>query len=54
MDNFGLMNHEELEALIRAHDNVIGVFTGHVHTALATTFAGVPVIGALGIVSTMR
>lgn len=54
MDRFGLTNPGDLEALVRNHDNVIGVFTGHVHTALATQFAGVPLIGAPGIVSTMR
>jgi hypothetical protein len=54
MDNFELMNHEELEVLIRANNNVIGVFTWHVHTVVAATFAGVPLIGAPGIVSTMR
>lgn len=54
MDRFGLTNPSDLETLVRNHDNVIGVFTGHVHTALATQFAGVPLIGAPGIVSTMR
>ena len=54
MDHFALTNPGDLEALVRNHDSVIGVFTGHVHTALATQFAGVPLIGAPGIVSTMR
>ncbi|MFB6609121.1 metallophosphoesterase [Agromyces sp. NPDC056379] len=54
MDRFGLGNGEALASLIRSNENVIGVFTGHVHTALATRFAGVPLIGAPGIVSTMR
>jgi Icc protein len=54
MDRFGLRNGGALSELVRAHDNVIGIFCGHVHTALATTFAGVPLIGAPGIVSTMR
>jgi 3',5'-cyclic-AMP phosphodiesterase len=54
MDRFGLANADEFAAVIRAHENVIGVLTGHVHTALATTFAGVPLIGAPGIASTMR
>lgn len=54
MDQFGLSNGDALADLVRAHENVIGIFTGHVHTALATTYAGVPLIGAPGIVSTMR
>lgn len=54
MDRFGLINGDALAELIHEHENVIGVFTGHVHTALATTFAGVPLIGAPGIASTMR
>jgi Icc protein len=54
MDRFGLGDGDVLSELVRAHDTVIGIFTGHVHTALATTFAGVPLIGAPGIVSTMR
>jgi len=54
MDQFGLNNGDALAELVRTHENVIGIFTGHVHTALATTYAGVPLIGAPGIVSTMR
>jgi 3',5'-cyclic AMP phosphodiesterase CpdA len=54
MDQFGLRNGQALTDLVRRHDNVIGIFTGHVHTALATTYAGVPLLGAPGIVSTMR
>lgn len=54
MDRFGLTNGDVLAALIHDHENIMGVFTGHVHTALATIFAGVPLIGAPGIASTMR
>jgi Icc protein len=54
MDRFGLENADDLAELIRSHDNIVGVFTGHVHSALATTYAGVPHLGAPGIVSTMR
>lgn len=54
MDRFGLQNPEDLEALVREDDRVIAVLTGHVHTSLATTFAGRPLLGAPGIVSTMR
>lgn len=54
MDRFGLRNADDLAELIHTHDNIAGVFTGHVHSALATTYAGVPLIGAPGIASTMR
>ena len=54
MDRFGLGDVTSLAKLVRDHPNVIGIFAGHVHTALATTYAGVPLIGAPGIVSTMR
>jgi Icc protein len=51
---FQLTNPEELATLVSENDQVIGIFTGHFHSALATTFAGVPLLGAPGIVSTMR
>ncbi|SMG40405.1 metallophosphoesterase family protein [Agreia pratensis] len=51
---YRLTNPEALEELVAEHDQVIGIFTGHVHSALATTFSGVPLLGAPGIVSTMR
>lgn len=54
MDRLGLSNADDLAEIVRAHDQIIGIFTGHVHSALATTWAGVPLIGAPGIVSTMR
>ena len=54
MDRYGLQNPTDLAALVKSSSRVVGIFTGHVHTALATTFAGVPLAGAPGIVSTMR
>jgi 3',5'-cyclic-AMP phosphodiesterase len=54
IDRVGLANAAELEGFVGEHDNVIAVLTGHVHTALATTFAGKPLLGAPGVVSTMR
>jgi 3',5'-cyclic-AMP phosphodiesterase len=54
MDRFGLQNPKDLEVLVRESDTVVAVLSGHVHTALATTFAGRPLLGAPGIVSTMR
>ena len=54
MDQFGLGNPDDLAALVSRRDVVAACLTGHVHTALATTFAGRPLVGAPGIVSTMR
>lgn len=54
MDRFGLENAETLAEVVNGHDGVVAVLTGHVHTALSTTFAGNPLVGAPGIVSTMR
>lgn len=53
-DLWGLENPEDLADLIAQHPCVIALFTGHVHTAFAATFRGLPVLGAPGIVSTMR
>jgi Icc protein len=53
-EHFALANPQDLEVLIRQFPKVIAVFVGHVHSAFTTTFAGVPVLGSPGIVSTMR
>lgn len=53
-DATGLTNREALATVIRRHSNIVGILTGHVHTALAASFAGVPLVGAPGIASTMR
>lgn len=54
MDGMGLTNPDELAALVTSSPAVIGCLTGHVHSALAGTFAGRPILGAVGIVSTLR
>lgn len=54
VDTMGLSNADELSALIEGSGAVIGVLTGHVHGALAASFAGVPVLGAPGIASRLR
>lgn len=53
-EHYALANPDDLEAVVRDSPNVIAIFTGHVHAAFTTTFAGIPVLGAPGIVSTMR
>lgn len=54
IDATKLSNPGALAGLIAASPSVVGVLTGHVHTAHVTEFAGVPLIGAPGIVSTLR
>ena len=51
---FALANPQDLGLLIRESPSVIAVLTGHVHAAFTTTFAGVPILGSPGIVSTLR
>lgn len=53
MDGLGLRETDALERLV-AHERVTAVLTGHVHSSLAAHFRGTPVLGAGGIVSTMR
>jgi len=53
-DATGLTNREVLAAVVQRRANIIGILTGHVHAALAASFAGVPLVGAPGIASTMR
>ena len=52
IDATALQNSSELAPLVTSR--VIGLLTGHVHTAVSATFAGVPAIGAPGIASTLR
>lgn len=54
MDGYGLDNAAALAELIAGRESVVGVLTGHAHRALATTFAGRPLLSAPGILSTMR
>jgi 3',5'-cyclic AMP phosphodiesterase CpdA len=52
IDATALQNPSDLAALIGP--SVLAVLSGHVHTAVSATFAGVPAIGAPGIASTLR
>jgi len=54
IDAIKLANPDALAGLIASSPSVAGVLTGHVHTPHVTQFAGVPLIGAPGIVSTLR
>lgn len=54
VDAIRLRNPERLEAVVRRHPQVVAVITGHAHTAASTTFAGLPLSVAPGVVSTLR
>ena len=53
-EHFALANPQDLEMLVQESSGVIAIFTGHVHAAFTAMFAGVPVLGSPGNVSTMR
>jgi Icc protein len=54
VDTIRLHGERRLAAVIDRHPQVVAVLCGHAHTAAATTFAGLPVLVAPGVVSTMR
>ncbi|WP_128434117.1 metallophosphoesterase [Streptomyces cyaneus] len=48
------LNHpERLERVLRRHDQVRAVLVGHAHTAASAVFAGLPLVVAPGVVSTL-
>lgn len=53
VDTTLLVNVDALADLISASPAIIGILTGHVHTAYSNTFAGIPILGAPGIASTL-
>lgn len=53
IDQFSLMRPAALSALLADAPNVVAILTGHVHTAHTSAFAGVPVVGAPGVASTL-
>ncbi|WP_066375647.1 metallophosphoesterase [Herbidospora mongoliensis] len=52
VDGIGLRNPGDLADVLGRHSNVVAVFSGHAHTAAATTFAGLPLLVGPGVVST--
>lgn len=54
IDATRLTNADALVDLIASSPSVAGILTGHVHTPHTSIFAGIPLIGAPGIVSTLR
>ncbi|MGW4661922.1 phosphodiesterase [Streptosporangium sandarakinum] len=53
VDEIRLRAPERLAEVLRRHPRVTAVLTGHAHTAASTTFAGLPVLVAPGVVSTL-
>lgn len=52
VDGIRLGRPERLAEVLGRHPHVIAVLAGHAHTAAATTFAGLPLLVAPGVVST--
>lgn len=54
VDAIKLDNAAELAEVLDRHHNVVAVLCGHAHAAAATTFAGLPLLIAPGVVSTFK
>ncbi|NJP32580.1 phosphodiesterase [Micromonospora thermarum] len=52
IDVIGLRNPAALATVLSRHPQVVAVLAGHAHAAVSTTFAGVPLLVAPGVVST--
>ncbi|ALG07211.1 metallophosphoesterase [Kibdelosporangium phytohabitans] len=53
IDSIRQTGEDRLAALISRYPNVVGILCGHAHTGAATTFAGLPLLVAPGVVSTV-
>jgi Icc protein len=53
LDSMLLTEQARLAEVIGRHPQVVAVLTGHAHTAAASMFAGLPVLVAPGVVSTL-
>jgi Icc protein len=53
IDNIRLAGEHRLAEVLARHTNVVAVLCGHAHTAAASTFAGLPLLVAPGVVSTL-
>ncbi|GLX01062.1 metallophosphoesterase [Microtetraspora sp. NBRC 16547] len=52
VDEIRLGEPERLAAVLARHPQVVAVLAGHAHTGAATTFAGLPLLAAPGVVNT--
>ncbi|MFS1298728.1 metallophosphoesterase [Streptosporangium longisporum] len=53
-DAIRLRHPERLEKVVRQYPQVVAVLAGHAHTAAGTVFAGLPLVVAPGVTSTLR
>lgn len=53
IDGIRQTGEDRLATVLAKHDNVVGVLCGHAHTGAASTFAGLPLLVAPGVVSTL-
>ncbi|NUT92494.1 MAG: phosphodiesterase [Saccharothrix sp.] len=53
IDSIRQFGEDRLAAVLARHDNVVGVLCGHAHTGAASTFAGLPLRVAPGVVNTL-
>lgn len=54
VDDIRLRNADRLSEVLQAHHPTVGILCGHAHTGAAASFAGIPVLVAPGVVSTLR
>ncbi|MGO3327166.1 metallophosphoesterase [Gordonia sp. (in: high G+C Gram-positive bacteria)] len=54
MDSIAQTDPAGLEAFVRSHSQIIGLVCGHIHSPSAGVFAGVPVMTAPGVSSTLN
>ena len=54
VDGIRQSGEDRLAAVLARHPHVAAVLCGHAHTAAATTFAGLPLLVAPGVASTIR
>jgi 3',5'-cyclic-AMP phosphodiesterase len=53
VDHIRLAGEHRLAEVLARHDSVVAVLCGHAHAAAASTFAGLPLLVAPGVVSTL-
>ncbi|WHM37297.1 metallophosphoesterase [Streptomyces sp. BPTC-684] len=54
LDSINLSNADRLAELLAGRTQVPAILVGHAHTSAATTFAGLPLLIAPGVTSTLR
>lgn len=54
LDGLSLREADRFAALLAHHPGPVAVLCGHAHTAASTTFAGLPLLVAPGVASTLR